>query len=176
MTESLGTFAHPPADNHPADIADRLMHLPEHSHLKEGEARIAWLMRRYEKKKDGRNVLGTCHLPRVQGGGDLRDVFQWIIEEKFGYLPDFLIVLDEEYWLEANNREREILVYHELCHAVQATDRNGELRFVRETGLPVWAIAGHSVEEFTAVVRRYGAHNPDILAFVEAARAHAADC
>ena len=47
-------------------------------------------------------------------------------------------------------------------------DREGAPRFDDE-GRPVWGLQGHDVEEFAAVVRRYGAHNPDIQRFLAAA-------
>lgn len=162
-----GMFSVPEGPDHPAIIAERVLDLPEHAHLREGEAHIEWLFRAAPQIKAGRQILGTCHLPTVQGS--LRDFFVWLCAKMFGALPDFLIILDKGYWDEASPREREILVYHELCHAVHAVDKYGELRFDRETGEPVWGLRGHDVEEFTQVVQRYGQWNDDIRRFVAAA-------
>jgi Putative phage metallopeptidase len=161
-----GLFIIPEGADHPAIIAERLLSLPEHSHLREGEATIEWLLRVDPKVQAGRRVLGTCYLPTVQG--QLKDFFMWMLEREFGHIPHFLIILDREYWAESSPREREILVYHELCHAVQAVDKFDAPRFDKD-GQPMWALRGHDVEEFTATVERYGAWNAEIQHFVTAA-------
>lgn len=161
-----GMFIVPEGADHPAIIAERVLDLPEHSHLREGEAEIEWLFRTYPKVSAGRQVLGTCYLPAVQG--QLKEFFLWMLERQFGRIPHFLIVIDKAYWDEASPRAREILVYHELCHAVQAVDKFDAPRFDKD-GRPVWALRGHDVEEFTSVVQRYGAWNADIQHFVTAA-------
>ncbi|MEY8688482.1 MAG: putative metallopeptidase, partial [Leptothrix sp. (in: b-proteobacteria)] len=105
---------------------------------------------------------------QVQGA--LRPLFDWMLTKEFGDDPrvDFLVILDREYWLAATDLQREILVYHELCHCQQAIDKFGEARFDAD-GLPVWSLRGHDVEEFVSVVQRYGAHNGDLQALVRAA-------
>ena len=170
MDEFVAPYQLPDPDNHPGAVALELLKLPEFGHLRDGEAKIEWLMRKFEKIKAGRRVLGTCYMPMVQG--ELRDMFEWLLYDLFKILPDFLIVIDNEYWQEAGARDREILVYHELMHCGQKVDQYGEPKFTRE-GLPCWAILGHDVEEFVAVVRRYGAHSGDIQRFIEAAEAGA---
>lgn len=157
------------ADDLPATYAAKLLKLPEFEHLRDGEAYIEWLFRLEPERRGGRDVLGTVHMPQVQG--QLKDVFLWMLTELFGRLPDFLVVLDLEYWEACDARLREILVYHELCHAIQKVDREGSPRFDEE-GRPVWGLRGHDVEEFSAVVRRYGAWNPDIKEFLAAVSEH----
>jgi hypothetical protein len=167
MDDDLGgLFVVPEGDDHPAIIADRLLDLPEHSHLREGEAEIEWLLRTNPKVQGGRQILGTCYLPSVQG--QLKDFFMWMVERQFGRIPHFLIVLDKGYWDQSGPRAREILVYHELCHAKQAVDQYDAPKFDKD-GRAVWALRGHDVEEFTSVVERYGAWNADIQHFVSAA-------
>lgn len=164
--ELADMFIVPEGDEHPAIIAERLLDLPEHAHLRDNEARIEFVFRTFPQIKQGRQILGTCNLPTVTGS--LRDFFTWLCVRMFGDVPDFLIILDYAYWQESSAREREILVYHELFHAVQAVDKYGEPRFDQD-GRPVWAIRGHDVEEFTQVVARYGQWNDDIRRFVAAA-------
>jgi hypothetical protein len=149
----------------------RMLKLAEHKHIIEAEARVEYLMRSHQEVKGGRRVLGTVFRPDVQGR--LREVFQWLLEEKFGAQEgdppiDYLIVLDADYWVDADERSREVLVYHELCHIQPAFDKYGAQRFDRETGLPVLTLAGHDVEEFSAVVRRYGAHTQELRDFIAA--------
>ncbi len=138
----------------------------EFEHLKDGAAKIAFLLDSVPQVRHGKSILGTAHLPDVQGR--LRDVFRWSIEQTLGYAPDFIITLDQEYWEGADERMREILVFHELSHCVQKVDRDGEARF-DEDGNVVWGLVSHDVEEFSSTVRRYGAYSPEIREFIEAA-------
>nr|WP_271894430.1 putative metallopeptidase [Phyllobacterium sp. IY22] len=45
---------------------------------------------------------------------------------------------------------------HELYHAGQDRDSFGAPKFRKSTGLPVFILRGHDIEEFIGVVRRYG--------------------
>lgn len=162
-------FSKPEEANHPAIIAERLMQLPEHEHLKDLDATIDWLMRNDEKIRGGRRVLGSVHLPGVRG--ELSDLFDDMLIGLLGRTPDFLIILETDYWNEATPLQREILVYHELSHCQQKVDRYGAPR-VNSDGSPVWGLRGHDVEEFTQVVRRYGAHNTEIQEFINAANSY----
>lgn len=155
-------------DRAPATYLTRLLALDEFEHLKSGEADIAVLMRAEPKVKQGRRVLGTVYLPAVQG--ELSPVFDWLLGRFLGRYPDYLMVLEDGWWEAASPRQREILIYHELCHCVQKVDQYGEPRFDRETGKPIWGLQAHDVEEFNAVVSRYGAWTPEIVAFVAAAQ------
>jgi len=163
----------------PREVYGRLLKLPEFAHITEAEARVEWLMRGHPEVRGGRQVLGTVFRPDVQGR--LREVFQWLLAEKFGAGDndsgdgedrpiDFLVVLDADYWLDSDDHLREILVYHELCHIQPAFDKHGAQRFDRDTGLPVLTLAGHDVEEFTAVVQRYGAYSGELADFIRACR------
>src|SRR5260221_7152543 len=69
----------------------------EHEHLREHKPSVAFLLRNDERIKAGRKILGTVYLPSVQG--ELRPMFDWLLEEKLGYLPTFLMVLDRDWWL-----------------------------------------------------------------------------
>lgn len=166
-------FTRPPDDTGPAAIAAELIrtHPDQLGHLE--EARIGWLLRHDVQFKAGKRILGTCYLPSVQGS--LRPVFDWFLAREFGGEPplDFLVVLDDEYWTrEATPRQRQILVHHELMHMDHAHDKHGAPRYDRETGQPVFAIRGHDIEEFVAIVAEYGAHRDEIRAFLAAAGQH----
>jgi hypothetical protein len=166
-----GAYQIPRDEIHPVAIADRLLRtVDDFSHLVEGEAKIDWLLKRDEKVKGGRQILGTAHMPKVQG--DLNPCFVWMLARIFGRESDFLIILDKRYWLAASARLREILVYHELTHCIHKTDGNGDPRYDWEER-PVWGLRGHDVEEFTAVVQRYGAWNVELESFRDALNAHA---
>jgi len=154
-------------DLHPRYYWDRCLKYPEHMHLADGEPDVAFLMRNFDKVEAGRQVLGSVHLPGVQG--KLKDVFEWMLASLLGGVPDFLVILDAGYWESVDDRRREILMFHEMAHCVQAEDQFGTPKFTRE-GIPVWKLRGHSVEEFTEVVRRYGAWNDELVEFLEAAK------
>jgi hypothetical protein len=129
---------------------------------------VRFIFRLEPKLKGGRRVLGACHMPRVNG--ELSGLFDWMLESTFGSAPDFLIILDADWWEDATPRERDILVFHEMYHIAIAVDEHGAQRFHRETGAPVWCIRGHDIEEFNAVVARYGAWSEDVQQFIAAVR------
>lgn len=165
--DDIAPYRLPDPGNHPADIAERVMRMPEHLHLAENEIDIGWLMRGAPKVKAGRLVLGSVHEPTCQG--EFRDLFAWMLQNLLGRLPRYLIILDDAYWREATPAQREILVFHELSHIRQRLDAYGAPKFTRD-GLPVYGLQGHDVEEFTQVVARYGTWNDELRAFVAAAQ------
>lgn len=151
----------------PRRYYDRLLReCPEHGHLEDGEATVDFLFRVEPLIRGGKLELGSVHLPNVQG--KLKGVFDFLFRRVFGRIPNFVMILDLEYWRDASEREREILVYHEMCHAEHKTDKEGELRF-DEAGKAVYGIREHDVNEFIAVVERYGQWSDEIRRFVRAA-------
>ena len=149
-----------------AYCARLLKDCPEFSHLAEGEVDICWIESVAGLSEKGRQVLGMVHEPKVQG--KLNGLFFWLLKTMHGSDPDFIILLDAVYWAQATQREREILVYHELSHIAHAEDKDGEPKYNEDTGRPVYRIVGHDVEEFSAVARRYGAWNADLQQFAQA--------
>lgn len=165
--EDIPAYSVPALTGHPAEIYHRLVKLPEFQHLNGEEPPIIeWMFRNDEVIRGGRRILGTVHIPRVQGA--LAGFFTWMLIERFGGLPDFLVALDNRYWQEASDIEREILVYHEMSHMDIKLDKFGFPKIDRETMRPTFCLRGHDIEEFNAVVRRYGAHSADVRAFLAA--------
>ncbi|WP_459615309.1 putative metallopeptidase, partial [Enterobacter hormaechei] len=80
--------------------------------------------------------------------------------------------LAADYCSQCSDLEFCALVEHELYHIAQATDDFGAPKFNKETGQPVLTLRGHDVEEFTGVVRRYGA-SKEVQELVDAANAPA---
>jgi len=163
--------------NSPWPIFNRLLETHEELNtLREG-LRSGWtlsIMFRYgEWNRNGRGILGTCQMPGVNGS--LSKLFDWLLEEQLGYSPTFLILLNGEWWHEAGDRRREILLFHEALHAGQRLDKYGSPMYSQSTGEPIPAIVGHDLEEFNAVVERYGAWKTDITAFVQAFKRHRPD-
>lgn len=153
---------------HPATIAARLMRLPELAHLAEHEVQFGWLVRGTPKEKGGKTELGSVHVVKTMFQGAFKDMCLMLLERMLGFLPEFLIVIDAGFWAQANDRDKEALVYHELLHIRQSLDQFGALKFNKD-GFPVWQIVGHDVEAFNDEVRRYGAWHDGISQFIAAA-------
>ena len=153
----------------PKPIAGRLVkELDDFVHLRAGDAAVLFLMRAEPLVKAQRQVLGMLALPKF--GGVLGKMGTWLLAKACGgVLPDFIMILDAAWWEQASPIQREALVYHELCHAAHAVDGFGEPRFTQD-GDPIWEIKGHDVEEFNAVVERYGAWLGDLTSFIAALR------
>lgn len=164
----LSEFLVPEDDeNAPQAVYERLVReCAEFDVLREFEPSMLILFRTTPKLKAGREVLGECCMPSVQGS--LKPMFEWLLIEKFGYYPTFMILLDRDFWMASDERTRSALMFHELCHAGQKHDKYGAPMFNKDTGEPCWMIRAHDLEEFDAVVRRYGAWEPGISRFVEA--------
>jgi len=164
----LSAYVMPEEQTHPQGYFKRLVELDEHRHLLDGEAEVDFLLVREPMIKQGRQVLGAVHMPSVQG--QLKGVFVWMLLNVFGRLPDYLVILDKDFWNGESDRSREILMYHEMCHMVHKVDADGEPRF-NEAGHPVFGLQAHDVEEFVSTVKRYGAYNTEIEDFIAAAQA-----
>lgn len=68
---------------------------------------------------------------------------------------DFVIVFNWTHWKDMDVRMRCALVDHELMHCQRDLDTGAFL------------LLGHDVEEFGAIVRRWGFWKPDLLSFAE---------
>jgi hypothetical protein len=142
---------------------------PEHGHLALARIGVLWTDAKYSK--GGRAVLGTAEIPDPKGSTWQR-ARQWTqLREWFGELPDFVVTISAPYAAAADDAAFCALIEHELYHCAQALDQYGAPRFSRETGLPIWAIRGHDVEEFVGVVRRYGPDAAGVRPLIEAAKA-----
>jgi hypothetical protein len=163
----LTAYVIPEGDAHPGALFEELIELEEHAHFKEHEIAVEFLLRVGPKIKAGRQVLGQCALPVVQG--EFRDLFQQLLAQWFGRLPMFLIILDQEFWLEADDTTRRALLEHEMCHVKQSLDKNGDPAFDKD-GNPKFGLVGHDVEEFNYIVGKYGRWKSDIADFLDAAK------
>ncbi len=74
----------------------------------------------------------------------------------FGFVPTYLITIDATFCDKANDREFCALLEHELYHIGVERDEDGEMIFSSSTGLPKHYLAGHDVEEFVGVTKRWG--------------------
>jgi len=144
----------------------------EHEHLTQAEIGVLWTNVRNVRQM--RITLGTAEIPEPKGNAWQRERQRLQIRQWFapiGREPDFIITLSAPYCAGASDAAFCALIEHELYHCAQATNpRTGEPSFARETGLPLWTIRGHDLEEFIGVARRYGTAVPAIAEFVKAVR------
>lgn len=140
----------------------------EHEHLL--NARLGVLWTNAINRSKGRLVLATAEIPAPMAGGWRRERHDYQLREWFGVEPHFLLTFSAPDCERLDDRAFCALVEHELYHCAQAEGENGP-RFSQATGEPIYTIRGHDVEEFTGVVRRYGATSRDVRALVAAANA-----
>lgn len=139
----------------------------DHAVLEHAEIGFLWTGFTYLTK--GRRILGEARLAepaKTNKWSYARQAQQ--IREWFGHIPDFIITLDAGFILEASAPEICAVVEHELYHCRQQVDAYGMPMYTAD-GFPKWGIAPHDVEEFTGVVRRYGAEAAHVKEFVDAA-------
>jgi hypothetical protein len=143
---------------------------PDHAHLERAKLGCVWT--NTPNSRGGRAIVGQCERMPPQGSMGkwqrARAVFQ--VERWFGFLPDFLLTFDAGYSEQCDDASWCALAEHELYHAGQEIDAFGMPKFSRSTGLPVFAIKAHDVEEFVGVVRRYGAEASNAATLIEAAK------
>lgn len=143
----------------------------DHAHLQ--MAQLGFLWTDAAGKHQGSVILGTAEMftPRGPAWVKARQVAQML--SWFGQIPDFVITLSAPFVGERLARGDAwsvcALIEHELYHCGHALDGFGNPRFRRSTGLPVWYIKGHDVEEHIGVVERYGAYSPELQRLVAAA-------
>lgn len=139
----------------------------DHAHLLDATIGVLWTNAIHVRQM--RTVLATAEIPTIQAGGWKRARFELQLREWFDAPLDFLLTFSAPDCGRLEDRAFCALVEHELYHCAQAEDRYGAPRFHRDTGLPIYIIRGHDVEEFTGVVRRYGPTSRDVRDMVDAA-------
>lgn len=141
----------------------------DHEHLADASLGVLWTNAINVTKQ--RMVLATAEIPQTMGSAWKRARAEQQVHDWFGAEIDFLLTFYAPDMAELDNRSFCAVVEHELYHCAQAKDAYGAPRFDQKSGRPIYAIRGHDVEEFTGVVRRYGATSPDVRALVQAANA-----
>lgn len=142
----------------------------DHDHLADAEIGFLWTSVMATRHMNA--IAGQAEIPRFQGSKWSKARQEQQMEAWFGLIPDFVITIDARYAAQCDDVTFCALIEHELYHCGQEIDQYGAPKFSRSTGLPVYAIKGHDVEEFVGVVRRYGvgAAAGQTLALVEAAQ------
>lgn len=143
---------------------------PDHIHLDSfywPQIAVMWANAGFTKQ--GRFVVGQAEKVMINAGGWKKAPQEEQFIQWFGDIPDYLITIDARFAEAANDMAFCALIEHELYHIAHKLDEWGAPQYNRETGLPKLEIRGHDVEEFTGVVRRYGA-SPDVQEMVAAAK------
>lgn len=130
------------------------IHNPDHFHLLDADIEFMWASSSFNKQM--RTVVGQAEQVMFRAGGWQKARQEQQMVDWFGRVPDFIITLAADYCDQCSDLEFCALVEHELYHIAQATDDFGLPKFTKE-GMPKLKLRGHDVEEFTGVVRRYGA-------------------
>lgn len=139
----------------------------DHMHLR--MARIGYLWTNVPNARHQKIIAGTCELgkPNALGKWPKAQMLQQR-REWFGDVPDFIITLDAGCALSMDDISFCAVIEHELSHARYELDEAGGIKFSKSTGLPVWALRGHDVEEFIGVASRYGAAGANVRELVDA--------
>lgn len=148
---------------------------PEHSHLI--DAKIGYLWAFEPNSRGGKQIIGEAERLNPKGGKwqiarqkqQIKEFFPNFISD-YGFSIDFIITLDANFCLNADDASFCALLEHELYHCTYQIDEFGMPKFNKE-GKMSYSLKGHDVEEFTGVVRRYGlgALSPEVSEFVAAA-------
>ena len=148
------------------------LHNPDHDHISEllhddeTFLAFAWASSACQSKK--RMVLGQCEKVMFNQGGWKKARQEQQMRDWFGCVPVYLITIDASFCEQASDHDFCALIEHELYHIGVERDQDDEIMYSDNTGLPKHYLAGHDVEEFTGVVRRYGA-NQEVQEMVNAA-------
>ena len=146
------------------------LHNPDHDHIAEllhdsdEFLAFAWASSAAQSKK--RMVLGQCEKVMFNVGGWKKARQEQQMRDWYGFVPTYLITIDASYCEKSNDRNFCALLDHELYHIGVERDEDGEMLYSDMTGLPKHYLAGHDVEEFFGVVRRWGA-NESVQRLVE---------
>ncbi|MDN8167616.1 putative metallopeptidase [Acinetobacter baumannii] len=142
-------------------------HIAELIHDNEEFLAFAWASSAYTRAK--RMVLGQCEKVMFQQGGWKKARQEQQMRDWFGFVPVYLITIDASFCEKANDSEFCALLEHELYHIGVERDLDGEIIYSDHTGLPKHYLAGHDVEEFIGVVKRWGA-NENVKRLIEVAK------
>lgn len=125
----------------------------EHIHLQHAKIGILWCA--VPLAKHMMTVVGQAEIPMARGNRWAKARHDQQLVGWFGAVPDFLLTFDPSYAATCSDATFCALVEHELLHCGQERDGFGAPKF-KQDGSPKFGIRGHDVEEFVAIVRRYG--------------------
>lgn len=135
----------------------------EFGHLKDALIPCLFAEDEVELRLQGKSKSAVVIQPQAMGSIANR-LIEWALRGQVGEY-DALLVVQEWHWRGMAEDQRIALVYHELCHLRQKTTPKGKPVFSKESGRPVIETIGHDIEEFEAVVERFGAWHEGLERF-----------
>src|SRR6266404_1667360 len=113
--------------------------------------------------KGGKNHYGDARLVRginayLAGGSVLIDLDKRENISADGPQPFFVITITKHFWTNASDLFKQALVDHELEHCEYDSEKDK------------YSMVEHDLEEFVAIVKRYGLWNVGVEQFVKAAK------
>lgn len=122
-----------------AQIGARLIEeRPELEHIKKGHASIVYLTSEAEKRNKGKIIMAQCE--------KVPDKYRW------GIPADFTITVFKPNVVGMDERQKEILIFHELLHVGIEESKQLSLDGYEEK----YFIKPHDVEEFMKIIDLYG--------------------
>jgi hypothetical protein len=131
----------------PEEIVEVAKRLISDHHPEAANAKICFLFRKRHTSMNGHVRAGSCSKQSLR--------------EKLLHGFDYVIQLAWDLWVMFDERQREALMLHEICHIF----KDGEAS-------PSWKIEGHNVEEFSKVIEVYGLWEPNLEAMAAAVSPH----
>jgi hypothetical protein len=128
-----------------------------HSHLTNYGVRVDFLMRSDTPKVGGKEKWGEA--VKVTG----RNAFLATDMDLQECAAFFCVVISEPIWDDLSGYQRRALVDHELAHCWCEENDDGEVKL---------SILPHDLEEFRAIVDRYGLWREDVRHMAESFRPH----
>lgn len=123
------------------EVTHEVIHLAEELietvHPLLSECRIGFVFRDEAGTSGGKTVLAKT--------GKVPDKLKPLLQDEL----DILIVIAEDQWTMLESEQRRALIDHELCHI--AIGNSG------------WTTRAHDIEEFGAIIQRYGLWNGDLF-------------
>lgn len=121
----------------PRDLLSAVSELINLYHPELADASIGIVFRDQATKTAGR--------PEVAKTSKVRPQDKFFMSEGF----DFIVVIAEDVWVKLSREQRLAALDHELCHMAYADGKA--------------SIFPHDIEEFSAVLKRHGPWNADLL-------------
>lgn len=160
--ERLPAEAQPDTGRNPYPLMDGIIE-QRHPHLFGLRIVLVWLYA-VKPDRDDRLTLGWAK--------KATDLEREQVKDKGGDAHDFTVALNFDAWQRFGEKERAALMEHELLHCQVALDAEGEVK-QDERGRTVCRMRGHDIEEFRAIVERYGLWKEDLEKFARSCLAAA---
>ncbi len=132
-------------------LASQRKHHPE---LDQAEIRLVWLLH-VKASVDGKLVLGKA----------IKAPPLW--QQATGIA--WFIGINRQWWLRADDPQRNFLVDHELCHIAQMIDSKTGEQVIDDHGFLQWRTVKHDISEFFGPVSRHGIRMGDVQRFFQVA-------